>query len=148
MALHLCRETFTGELAPGLAKTFHAGVDVLDDSKKDEAALLKKFGLYFSEVASTHIYTDADIAAAKTEQRTKSAAKGQRTRERNAPPQATPAQEKAIAATVKAEAAEAAEVTARDYSPPTFTSAPEPTAIKTFTSNSPTVTSTTTTEKS
>lgn len=55
MALHICRETFTGELAPGLAKTFRAGVDVLDDTHKDEAALLKKFGAYFSEVASTHL---------------------------------------------------------------------------------------------
>jgi hypothetical protein len=55
MALHLCRETFTGELAPGVAKTFHAGVDVLDDSQKDEAALLKTFGAFFTEVASTHL---------------------------------------------------------------------------------------------
>jgi hypothetical protein len=142
MALHLCRETFTGELAPGLAKTFHAGVDVLDDANKEEAGLLKKFGLYFSEVASTHIYTDADIAVAKAERRAKSAAKGQRTRERNAPPQATPAEERAIAATVAAEAkTDKAEVTAKDYTPPTFTSTTStPAPITTITSTNPTVT--------
>jgi hypothetical protein len=78
MAFYLCHTTFTGEVSPGVPKTLHAGVDILDSSKPAEAALLKTFGAFFSEVASTHYYpppTEAELAAAKRAAKRKRAAK-------------------------------------------------------------------------
>jgi hypothetical protein len=103
MALHICRETFTGELAPGVAKTFHAGVDVLDDSQKDQAALLKTFGAFFSEVVSTHLTpppSEEEVAAtkatAKRASKRKANAKAKAAQDAE-PEEATPVEEPVVA---------------------------------------------------
>ena len=48
--LHICTETFTGELVEGRPLVYVEGVTVLDPSDADDAAALRVFGKYFKPV--------------------------------------------------------------------------------------------------
>jgi len=61
MELHICRESFTGELPSGAWKTYYAGKDVLDPAQPDEAALLELWGAYFKPIRSTHGQSADDL---------------------------------------------------------------------------------------
>lgn len=84
MALQICTESFVGELEGGISLSAQKGVTILDDSKPAEAKMLKAWGTFFAPVASTHSYSEVDLAEAKAVKQAKSSAKGQRTKAKNA----------------------------------------------------------------